>query len=176
MDIRLARKDELGKIKRFYDDIIDTMESSQYGPRWKKDIYPDERYIADSIEKGELYVAADEGCFAGAFVINNQWNEGYDKIKWQVSGPREKISVIHILGVSPLYHRRGIGEYLVQKAVEISEAMGKKALRLDVIEGNLPAAKLYVKMGFSYRDTVSMFYEESGWQRFRIYEFPLNVT
>ena len=50
MEFRLAREDELEPIKRFYDELIDAMEDSEYGPRWKKDQYPDEEYIASSIK------------------------------------------------------------------------------------------------------------------------------
>ncbi len=174
MEFRLAREDELEPIKRFYDELIDAMEDSEYGPRWKKDQYPDEEYIASSIKNGELYVASDEGGYAGAMVINHQWNEGYDQVEWEIAGPREKISAIHILGVSPHCHGKGIGGYLVEKAVEVSRSLGRRAIRLDVINGNLPAEKLYRKMGFSYRGTVNMFFEETGWEDFMIYEMPLD--
>ena len=36
---------------------------------------------------------------------------------------------------------------------------------------NMPAEKLYVKHGFRYIDTVQMFYEDTGWTNFKVYEY-----
>ena len=46
-----------------------------------------------------------------------------------------------------------------------------KAIRLDIIEGNLPAEKAYTKFGFSYRETVKMFYDDTGWMDFKLFEY-----
>ena len=41
-------------------------------------------------------------------------------------------------------------------------ACGMKALRLDVLTGNVPAEKLYEGAVFRYVDTVKLFYEDTG--------------
>ena len=36
-----------------------------------------------------------------------------------------------------------------------------------------PAEKLYKKAGFVYTTTIPMFYEDTGWAEFSLYEYPL---
>ena len=45
-----------------------------------------------------------------------------------------------------------------------------KAIRLDVLKGNLPARRAYEKIGFQYRGTVPMYYEDTGGKEFEMFE------
>jgi hypothetical protein len=47
------------------------------------------------------------------------------------------------------------------------------SIRLDVVKGNIPAEKLYLKCGFQYIDTVSLGYEEFGLPWYDLYEKKL---
>ena len=51
---------------------------------------------------------------------------------------------------------------------------GMKAIRLDVLEGNLPAEKLYQKVGFQYAGSLNIFYEDTGWADFNLYEYSIS--
>jgi ribosomal protein S18 acetylase RimI-like enzyme len=58
--------------------------------------------------------------------------------------------IVATVGVLPEYRRRGIARKLVERGIEIiREHSGKKAF-LDVIDGNLPAYKLYESLGFEH--------------------------
>jgi len=46
-------------------------------------------------------------------------------------------------------------------------------LRLDVLSGNLPAEKLYLGLGFYRVSGARMFYPDTGWTEFDLYEFDL---
>jgi hypothetical protein len=48
-----------------------------------------------------------------------------------------------------------------------------KTIRLDVLDGNIPAENLYLGMGFQYLNKVQMYYEDTGWTAFRLYEYVL---
>ena len=48
---------------------------------------------------------------------------------------------------------------------------GIKTVRLDVLEGNLSAEKAYTKVGFRYVETARMFYEDTGWTNYKLYEY-----
>ena len=52
-------------------------------------------------------------------------------------------------------------------------AAGSQALRLDVLGTNLPAQKLYTAMGFQYRTTLKLFYEDTGTTDYLLYELVL---
>ena len=69
--------------------------------------------------------------------------------------------------------RQGIGKRLVAEAVHLAEENGMKALRLDVLVGNLPAEKLYKSMGFMFIDRVTLFYEDTGRCDFDLYEYDV---
>ena len=48
-----------------------------------------------------------------------------------------------------------------------------KAVRLDVYEKNIPAVRLYEKLGFHYVHTVDLGYSQYGLDRFRLYQYLL---
>ncbi|MBS4892727.1 MAG: hypothetical protein KHX63_08960 [Veillonella sp.] len=49
----------------------------------------------------------------------------------------------------------------------------QKSIRLDVLKGNVPAEKLYSRMGFKYLCTLPMYYEDTGLTDYEIYELSL---
>ena len=76
--------------------------------------------------------------------------------------------VIHMLGVHSDFAGKGLARKMVRFAVEEAKNRGMKAIRLDVLEGNLPAEKLYVSEGFVYVDTLQLFYEDTGRTNFNL--------
>lgn len=171
MNLRIANTDEFEKVRDFYYKLIDMMQGSAYFPMWEKGIYPTDSYLQESVQNGELWICETNGECIGAMVVNHENNEGYKNIRWTVD--TDAVSVIHILGVLPTHQGKGVAGRMVQKAIEIAASTKQKALRLDVLDGNLPAEKLYTKHGFKYIDTVRMFYEDTGWTDFRLFEFAV---
>lgn len=55
----------------------------------------------------------------------------------------------------------------------VPRAQGCRALRLDVLGGNVPAERLYTGQGFARRGTVRMFYDDTGWTDYGFYEYLL---
>ena len=55
-----------------------------------------------------------------------------------------------------------------------AKTAGQKALRLDVLKGNTPAEKLYTHFGFQSRGVVRMYYEDTGWTDYEVYEYLLS--
>lgn len=168
--IRPAREDEYEPIKKFYHSLIDAMSNAEFKPGWKKEIYPTSEFLSESVRNGELYIGLTEGELVSCMVLNHECNEGYKKIRWSVHAENKKILFIHALGVAPAFGGRGIAKYMVQKAVETAQKHNMKAIRLDVLQGNIPAMKLYTKMGFQHMGTVRMFYEDTGWTNYEMFE------
>lgn len=79
--------------------------------------------------------------------------------------------MIHVLGVHPAFANRGAAKQMVKKVIDTARENNVKTIRLDVLEGNIPAEKVYRKMGFRYVDTIPMFYEDTGWTDFRLFEY-----
>lgn len=171
--IRAAHADEFEKVRGFYHELIDMMEGSEFHPRWEKFVYPSDDFIRSSIERGELYVGLLIGEIVGAMSVNGEGTEGYEGAPWGVNAARGEFSVIHALGVLPSHHGRGFARGLVATAKDVARGLGHKALRLDVLDGNLPAVKLYESEGFRFVSRVKLFYEDTGLTDFLLYEYAL---
>lgn len=63
----------------------------------------------------------------------------------------EEPSVAHLISmwVAPEARGTGAGDALVQQVVSFASAQGAAVVRLDVVEGNAPAIRLYERNGFS---------------------------
>ena len=171
MKIRLVNKNEYTMVRDFYYALIDAMENAKYKPGWQKDIYPTQQFLIDSIERHELYVGEIDGCIVSCMAVNHLYNDGYKNIQWSVSAKDSELFVIHALGVHPAYANKGIAKQMVQKVIDMARIHDIKTIRLDILGGNLPAEKAYTKMGFQYLDTVRMFYEDTGWTDYKLFEY-----
>lgn len=170
LSISLASAEEYPEVRAFYHSLIDALEGCEYHPMWQKDIYPAPEELQEAIAADTLYIGRCDGRIAGAMVVNENYNEPYRTVSWPTDLQDGEFSVIHMLGVHSDFAGRGFAKDLVRFAIELAQAKGRKAIRLDVLKGNYPASRLYESMGFQYVDTVTMFYEDTGWMDFDLYE------
>lgn len=174
LQIRTAKPEEYTRVRDFYYDLINAMKDAKFKPGWEKDIYPTQEFLLSSIEKEELYVGESDGQILSCMVVNHAYNEGYKNIRWSVPANDAELLVIHALGVHPIFSNRGIAKQMVQKVIDIALKSGIKTIRLDVLGGNIPAEKAYTKLGFQYLDTLQMFYEDTGWTDYKIFEYIID--
>lgn len=174
MNIIKANENQYDSVRCFYHSLIEGMQKSPYDIGWKKDIYPSPEFLQESIAKEELYIGMENGKIIAAMVLNHQCNDGYQKFQWQTEAEENEITVIHALGIHPAYSGKGYAKSMVKKVFEIAADRHQKAIRLDVLRGNVPAEKLYTQMGFQYMDTLQMYYEDTGWTDYELYEYVLN--
>ena len=172
---RAAERDEYPLVLDFYCCLIDEMHGIPYSPSWKIGIYPTEEYLQQSVQNGQVYLALDGETVMGAFILNNVFGEGYAKAAWLVPAEAGEYSVVHALGIRPRFTKRGLGRMLLRNALLIARNQGKKAVRLDVLKGNRPAERLYTSVGFHLVQTVRLFYGDTGWGDFNLYEFDLST-
>ncbi len=173
MHIRIAKNEEFNKIRAFYHEMTDWLGTVPYGPGWKKDIYPSPEDLSSAIESETLWVCEIDGRYAASMIVNSVPTEGYEKIKWTVDANENEVSFIHALGVHPDFQRKGISNAMVDHAILLARRKGHKAMRLDVLEGNIPAERLYPKHGFGHITTVEIFYEDTGLANYKLYELSL---
>ena len=173
MEIRRAEKEEFEAVRAFYYDATDAMQETEYKPGWQKDIYPEMAFLSASVERGELFVGEEGGKVVAAMVLNRDSNDGYAKVQWPTEAAPGEVLLIHALCVHASCAGRGLGKELVRYAIDEARRQGMKAMRLDVLKGNVPAERLYPACGFHYVDTVVMFYEDTGWTDYELYELAL---
>ena len=157
MQIVKADTKDYPAVREFYYALTDEMEQAEFTPGWIRDIYPTQEYLKDSIRKGELY-------------IGRCGEEAYRQVKWSVEAGDSEVLMIHTLGVRRKFSGRGLAKQLVQEVIDMAENSGIRAIRLDVLKGNLPAEKVYLKMGFRYVDTLPMYYEDTGITDYKAFE------
>ena len=173
IQVRQAQMTEYDDIVKFYCDLIDSMSNSEFVPEWKMGVYPTEQFLIDSISKQELFLAYFENSLVGVMILNHDSAPEYTNVKWHIDAQKDEVIVIHALGVSVSYQGKGIAKQMVSCAIDICKKSAIKAIRLDVLKKNIPAAKLYMSMGFQYITAVKIFYEDTGLTDFDLYELVL---
>ena len=168
MIFRKAEKEDFDKIKSLYWTLIDQEQDDPSFPHWKKGIHPSDEMIQDSIDKGDLYVLADGDEIAACVIANDEKVDGYSDAPWQIDS--DEVIVLHVLAVRPNHRGKGLARRLVENVIEQERKAGKKALRLDVIENNTIAEKLYQKLGFQFIQTKTLYYDVVGKTTFKLYE------
>ena len=124
-----------------------------------------------SFKREELYVLADGGDIAACVIANAEKVDGYSDAPWQIDS--DEVIVLHVLAVHPDHRGKGLARRLVENVIEQERKVGKKALRLDVIENNTTAEKLYQKLSFQYIQTKTLYYDVVGEMTFKLYELVL---
>ena len=136
-----------------------------------KKIYPAQEFLISSIKSKELYIGEMDRQIVSCMVVNHKYNDGYKDIQWSVEVSDSELFVIHALGVNPMFSGKGIAKQMVQQVIKIAHENNIKTIRLDVLDGNIPAERAYTKIGFMYLDTIQMFYEDTGWTNYKLFEF-----
>ena len=173
MIIRKAQQTEYQKVRAFYHSAIEAMAGSPYHPMWQKDIYPAPEELRTAVDEQTLYIGLSDDRIAAAMVVNRKNNSEYKDAKWPRHLQPDEYMVIHMLCVHSDYAGRGYAKELVKYAIDLARAEGMKAIRLDVLKGNIPAERLYEGMGFCCADTIKLFYEDTGRVDFIMYELGI---
>ena len=171
MIFRKAEKEDFYKIRSLYWNLIDQEQNDPSFPHWKKEIHPSDEMIQNSIDRKELYVLSDDEKITACVIANAEKVDGYSDAPWQIDS--DEVIVLHVLAVHPDHRGKGLARKLVENVIEQERKAGKKALRLDVIENNTTAEKLYQKLGFQYIQTKILYYDVVGEMMFKLYELVL---
>ena len=171
MIFRKAEKEDFYKIRSLYWNLIGQEQNDPSFPHWKKETHPSDEMIQNSIDRKELYVLSDDEKITACVIANAEKVDGYSDAPWQIDS--DEVIVLHVLAVHPDHRGKGLARKLVENVIEQERKAGKKALRLDVIENNTTAEKLYQKLGFQYIQTKTLYYDVVGEMMFKLYELVL---
>lgn len=171
VDIHLAEENDFTAVRNFYWSLIERMENAEFHPGWQKGIYPTDDFLTESIKNKELYIGYLNGEIASCMVVNHKYNDGYNLVDWSVDADDSELLVIHALGVDPELSGRGIAKQMVKFVIDFAKERNLKTIRLDILGGNIPAERVYTKMGFEYLATLNMFYEDTGWTDYKAFEY-----
>lgn len=170
--LKNAEIDESERILKFYREIITSIEDSDFKPKWSER-YPNLEFIEESIEKGEMYISSEGSSIVASVVLNNRFDPEYEGIDWAVNAKPQEIIIIHTFAVNSDFAGRGIGKEIFNQIKENAIANDKRTIRLDIIDGNIGAQRVFEKFGFEYVDTVEIFHDAVGLEKFHLYEYVL---
>ena len=173
LEIRKARVDEFDDVRDFYFSLCEEMSDSPFLPGWEAEVYPTSDELRHALDVQELYIGLLDDEIAAGMILNHECPEGYDTVNWAVAAQGKEIMVVHLLGVHPRFAGRGFAKEMTREAVRLAREAGCTTVRLDVMTNNLPAMHVYESVGFQYRETVQLYYEDTGWTDFKMYEFAL---
>ena len=150
IQIRKCRQDDIVSAGAFYDDVVSYLDAHINYPKWMYRDYPSEDYARAMTEDGSQYICLSGDRIVGAFVLNMDPQGNYDKGSWSMALKSGEYMVIHALATAPDLHGRGLGAHIVRFCIDEARRLGCRAVRLDIVPGNLPAQHLYEKLGFKY--------------------------
>lgn len=173
LKFRQAVPEDMEAVLELYDGVIDLFQAHTGNRGWRKGVYPVRADFEKAVQAGTLYIGELEGALAAGMIITQGTDKSYGAAPWFVDAADDETAVIHTLGVSPACAGQGVGLQMVACSVDLARKKGWKALRLDVLEGNAPALRLYERAGFRYVAAKKIWYESTGLASFLLYEYAV---
>lgn len=161
---------EINEIYEFYKDIVEYMNT--YGIRlgWDIEKYPNLEFVDEMVRQGHMYIIREGNEIICSAAINHNVNPEYDDIDWEIKGPKDKISSIHALAVSPKCRGKNVSDRFIKEIEEYCKSNGDLAIHFDVIDFNTPAYNLYIRNGYNDLGAIEMYYEVVGTKKFYMME------
>ena len=158
--IRLANPSDLDAIAEIYEEILAAEDARPVSyTNWQRGKYPTVEHARAALEAGTLYVAEEDGEVYGCVNLNGEQLPEYDAIPWSVPAQPSEVGVIHTLVIRPGWSGQGKAREFVAFCEEELRRQGKKTVRLDTYEGNLPANTMYPRLGYRLAGATEFFFQ-----------------
>lgn len=165
-----AAECDFKRITDFYKFVIENTETMPVCCRWIYGLHPTDELIHRYIRERAMYYTGEDGDILSAVAVLPYQEEDYHDVRWSAETDDKDVATVHILCVNPEYQKKGIARQTMDTVTEAVSKSGKKAIRLDALESNLPAQRLYESMGFVRRDCKHWYACNIGWTNFVLYE------
>lgn len=157
--IRPAAAADLPAVAAIYEAILDQEETTGIVyTNWARGKYPTADTARSIFEAGTLFVGETDGVIWGSMNLNSSQLPEYSRILWTIPAEDSEVAVIHTLAIDPAQAGKGLAHEMVAFAEEQSRKNGKKVIRLDTWEHNVPANHLYPSMGYHYAGATEFFF------------------
>ncbi len=173
MKLQKADEHDFPAIQRFYWDVIEDIHKNNRNNEnlgWKKGVYPSDDFLRGSIRNEELYTLTEAGALSACVILNSACNEGYMGCPWSIVCAPDEVLIPHALAVAPSAQGKGVGRTVVEGILELARTEHKKAVRLDVLGACKAAERLYTRCGFRFVAAKKMYYEDTGWTEYKLFE------
>ena len=150
MNIFKCTMNDWDPVTEFYDRVTEYLDKNINYPKWTHKEYPGRESVYNSIKEGSQFACEDNRKIIGAFVLNDDPQGAYHLGHWSKDFSNGEYLIIHALASDPDIYGKGIAKSMVKYCIETTKERGYGALRLDVVPTNIPARRLYEKMGFTF--------------------------
>lgn len=168
-DIIIAAPEDFPRVRAFYHSIIDEMQHLPWFPCWEKDVYPTDAGLRGYIDRGEMRLLVIGGEIAAAAALGHQLDCG-DNVRWPSGAEDGETAAVNMVAVHPRFARQGLGRQIVSHLMALAREQGLRALRLDVVDINEPAKRLYTGLGFQYVRSATTAFDDGSSLNFDLYE------
>ena len=143
MELKLATKEDLPKLKLMFNGVVQNMQNN--GIFIWNEYYPFEEFEND-IENSSLYIIKSAGTIVASFALLDS-TDGSECFTWKNKSAKSKY--ISRIGVNSNHLKQGIGSLVLYEAEKLAKENKAKFLRLLVVDCNTPAINLYLKNGYT---------------------------
>ncbi|HSV68433.1 MAG TPA: GNAT family N-acetyltransferase [Mycobacteriales bacterium] len=162
LTIRPARAGEAHEVVRLWNAAAAWLASRgidqwQYPPRLDR--------IAGSIERGECYLAEQDGRIIGTVTVDSYADPDF----WQPNDEPENALYVHRMAITRDAAGQEVGTALLDWAADLAAKAGKKWLRLDAWRTNTGLHRYYAERGFRSVRVVNRANRRSG----ALYQRPI---
>lgn len=171
MKIQKCEIGDLEAVAKLYDKVTLYLTKNVNYPKWRYGDYPSADSVKKAISDGVQFMCSKDNEVLGAFILNDNPEGDYSKGDWKIKLNRGEYLIIHTLAVNPELSKQGIGKAMVLYAVSYAKEHGFKAIRLDVVPENIPARRLYEKLGFTFAGEKDLGRSIDDIPTFALYEF-----
>lgn len=172
MEIIKGTHQDLDEVTQLYEKINGHL-NGRYCRGWKTGVYPTREIAEEGLLTGGLYLVKKDGQIAGTMILNHHCAPGYHQVLWKSGASAQEAWVVHTFAVHPDFLRDGVGKTMLQFTVAEAKRRGLRAVRLDVSPDNLPAIRLYERLGFQKNAVLDLGYFLPEVYPFYLYELSL---
>ncbi len=147
MVFRKAKKRDSEVIMNLYRSVVGSPFCT-----WNES-YPSENETTGDLSSGSLYVLEQASELIGSISIVPK-NEIDGFTCWKV---KENVREFARVVLRPDYQKKGLSVYLVEGVIQELQKQGVDAIHIAVAKDNIPAQKLYRKMGFDFLAEADMY-------------------
>ena len=157
-----ARREDLSAVAAIYEALLDLEEQGKGVTGWQRGVYPTWQTAEAALQKGTLYVETEEttGKILAAAKSDQEQVPEYAQAPWAYAAAAREVLVLHTLVVDPAAAGKGCGSRFVAFYEDLARSMGCTCLRMDTNEKNLPARRLYQKLGYREAGVVSCVFND----------------
>lgn len=166
LTIRQAEPSDFNQVCDLYQKIIANLDKRTNFPLWTWGVHPSFDSLQQALNNQELWLFEHNGQLCGSALVN-QALEGEEQVNWQ----GQNAWCIHLFGLDPDLRGRGLADAFLQGLMAMIQEKKADSIRLNLIEGNLPAHNLYSRNGFLHRGHYSVWLEDEGSLPFEMMEY-----